>query len=105
MTSYFLTGMRPSSEESQGGRARPAWRYETGTQPSLPDVHASVPVDARANWLRRLLAFSGPGYMVAVGYMDPGNWATDIAGGVHHQRLAVDARQHHHFRVAFSPAD
>jgi manganese transport protein len=44
-------------------------------------VHASVPVDARATWLRRLLAFSGPGYMVAVGYMDPGNWATDIAGG------------------------
>jgi manganese transport protein len=81
MTSYFLTGMRPSSDESQGGRPRPAWRYETGIQPSLPDVHASVPVDARANWLRRLLAFSGPGYMVAVGYMDPGNWATDIAGG------------------------
>ena len=40
-----------------------------------------MPVDARASWLRRLLAFSGPGYMVAVGYMDPGNWATDIAGG------------------------
>src|SRR3990170_83955 len=51
-----------------------------GTQPSLEDVHASVPVN-HANWWRRLFAFSGPAYMVAVGYMDPGNWATDIAGG------------------------
>ena len=34
-----------------------------------------------ASWLRKLLAFAGPGYLVAVGYMDPGNWATDIGGG------------------------
>ncbi len=47
--------------------------------PSLPEVHASVPVTG--SWLRRLFAFAGPGYMVSVGYMDPGNWATDIAGG------------------------
>jgi manganese transport protein len=47
--------------------------------PSLPEVHASVPV--RGNWVRRALAFAGPGYLVSVGYMDPGNWATDIAGG------------------------
>ena len=39
------------------------------------------PVPAGGSWLRRLLAFSGPGYMVSVGYMDPGNWATDLAGG------------------------
>ena len=49
---------------------------------SLPEVHGSVPVpDASAGLLRRLFAFAGPGYLVAVGYMDPGNWATDIAGG------------------------
>ncbi|HYZ64631.1 MAG TPA: Nramp family divalent metal transporter [Acetobacteraceae bacterium] len=51
----------------------------TTRTPSLPEVHASVPV--RGSWLRRLLAFAGPGYMVSVGYMDPGNWATDIGGG------------------------
>jgi manganese transport protein len=44
-------------------------------------MNASVPVRAEGTWLRRLLAFIGPGYMVSVGYMDPGNWATDIAGG------------------------
>lgn len=49
--------------------------------PSLPEVHASVVVPVGGNWLRRFLAFAGPGYMVSVGYMDPGNWATDIAGG------------------------
>ena len=46
---------------------------------SLPEVHGSVRVGG--SWLRRLLGFSGPGYLVAVGYMDPGNWATDLAGG------------------------
>lgn len=50
-------------------------------QKSLSDVHASIPVPTTGSWLRRLLAFSGPGYMVSVGYMDPGNWATDLAGG------------------------
>lgn len=49
--------------------------------PSLPEVHRSVPVPAGAGFWRKLLAFSGPGFLVAVGYMDPGNWATDIAGG------------------------
>src|ERR1700710_1952077 len=48
---------------------------------SLPEVNASVPVPIGGHWLRRLLAFAGPGYMVSVGYMDPGNWATDLAGG------------------------
>jgi manganese transport protein len=48
---------------------------------SLSEVYGSVSVPKGASWLRHLLAFSGPGYMVAVGYMDPGNWATDIAGG------------------------
>ncbi len=48
---------------------------------SLAEVHGSVRVPRGGSWLRRLLAFTGPGYMVSVGYMDPGNWATDIAGG------------------------
>ena len=73
--------MRPPPNQSELAGGCPAWPFEGETQPSLPEVHATVPVDPRATWLRRLFAFSGPGYMVAVGYMDPGNWATDIAGG------------------------
>jgi manganese transport protein len=62
---------------------RGSWRFDdaTGAQPSLGRMNGSVPVRAGGSWLRRLLAFIGPGYMVSVGYMDPGNWATDIAGG------------------------
>jgi manganese transport protein len=56
------------------------WR-EKATQPTLPEVFRSIHVPKNAAFWRRLLAFVGPGYMVAVGYMDPGNWATDIAGG------------------------
>ena len=48
---------------------------------SLDDSFASVPVPRGAGFWRRLMAFVGPGWLVAVGYMDPGNWATDIAGG------------------------
>jgi manganese transport protein len=48
---------------------------------SLPEVNASIPVDTSANFWRKLFAFSGPGFLIAVGYMDPGNWATDLAGG------------------------
>lgn len=49
---------------------------------SLSEVHRSIGVpDKSASFLKKLLAFSGPGYLVAVGYMDPGNWATDLAGG------------------------
>src|SRR5438046_2826229 len=61
--------------------ARSGWRRENKT-PSLPEVHGSVSGAAgKIGFWRKLLAFSGPGYMVAVGYMDPGNWATDLAGG------------------------
>lgn len=49
--------------------------------PSLAEVHASVPVPQGAGFFRKLLAFSGPGLLISVGYMDPGNWATDLAGG------------------------
>jgi manganese transport protein len=59
------------------------WRYPR-TQPSLPESHGTVLVPSGTRglpFLRKALAFAGPGYMVAVGYMDPGNWATDLAGG------------------------
>ena len=49
--------------------------------PSLPEVHRSILVPVNASFWRKLLAFSGPGFLVAVGYMDPGNWATDLQGG------------------------
>jgi manganese transport protein len=49
--------------------------------PSLPEAHRTIPFSAGASWIRKVLAFAGPGYLVAVGYMDPGNWATDIGGG------------------------
>ena len=55
------------------------WRSPRVT-PSLAEVYRSVPV-AEGGWWRQALAFAGPGYLVAVGYMDPGNWATDLAGG------------------------
>jgi len=72
------------SEAQSAAVARPAWRFsgpEADAEPSLPEVHASVRVPGGGWWLRRFLAFAGPGYMISVGYMDPGNWATDLAGG------------------------
>ena len=59
--------------------ARP-WRLDSET-PSLQEVHSTIPVASGLGFWKKLLAFSGPGYLVAVGYMDPGNWATDLAGG------------------------
>jgi manganese transport protein len=59
---------------------RAAWRRSAG-QVSLPEVHRSIVVPTTASFWRKLWAFSGPGFLVAVGYMDPGNWATDLAGG------------------------
>ena len=71
--------------EAEAARPTPnAWRNsgpDDENRPSLPEVHASVAVPQGGLWLRRMLAFAGPGYMVSVGYMDPGNWATDLAGG------------------------
>ena len=60
--------------------AEPGWR-QSASDRSLPESHGTVAVPAGAGFWRKLLAFSGPGYLVAVGYMDPGNWATDLAGG------------------------
>jgi manganese transport protein len=60
--------------------AEPGWRTPSPA-PSLREVHRTIPVPKSLGFWRKLLAFSGPGYLVAVGYMDPGNWATDLAGG------------------------
>ncbi|HDX9578736.1 TPA: Nramp family divalent metal transporter [Bacillus pseudomycoides] len=56
------------------------WRQQN-SDPSLREVHKSMRIPKKGNSLRKLLAFMGPGYLVAVGYMDPGNWATSLAGG------------------------
>ncbi|PYU91810.1 MAG: divalent metal cation transporter [Acidobacteria bacterium] len=60
---------------------RPTAYDDAPAMPSLAEVHRTVGIPAGASFWRKLLAFSGPGFLVAVGYMDPGNWATDIAGG------------------------
>lgn len=57
-----------------------SWRRERSAD-SLPEVFSSINIPKEAGFWRKLMAFTGPGLMVAVGYMDPGNWATDIAGG------------------------
>ncbi|MGB2869009.1 MAG: Nramp family divalent metal transporter [Bacteroidota bacterium] len=56
-------------------------RIEKGGQVSLSEVHRSVDIPKGAGFVRRLLSFAGPAYLVSVGYMDPGNWATDLEGG------------------------
>src|SRR2546421_871149 len=56
------------------------WRVPS-SGPSLPEVHGSIAIPEGAGFWRKMFAFAGPGYLVAVGYMDPGNWATDLAGG------------------------
>jgi manganese transport protein len=67
---------------SSGNRAptTSGWRLPAGSV-SLPEVHGSIAIPQGAGFVRKMLAFAGPGYLVAVGYMDPGNWATDLAGG------------------------
>ncbi len=66
--------------QSEAARSEVAWRRPPG-QVSLAEVHRSIVVPVTASFWRKLLAFSGPGFLIAVGYMDPGNWATDLAGG------------------------
>jgi manganese transport protein len=70
---------RPRVARVEGDNQDAGWRLSRVT-PSLAEVYRSVPVSG-ATWWRKILAFAGPGYLVAVGYMDPGNWATDLAGG------------------------
>lgn len=57
-----------------------AWKRQVAAV-SLPEVHRSIFIPKGGSFWKRMLAFSGPGFLVAVGYMDPGNWATDLAGG------------------------
>jgi len=66
---------------AEAGAARRLSASGRATAPSLPEAHRSIPVAHGASWIRKIMAFAGPGYLVAVGYMDPGNWATDIGGG------------------------
>src|SRR5262245_2138182 len=67
---------------SQESSSAAAGRWPIAPQSvSLPEVHGSIAIPHGAGFWRKMLAFAGPGYLVAVGYMDPGNWATDIAGG------------------------
>jgi len=69
-----MEGDAPISTGQTGWRSVP-------DAPSLREVHGSIAVPQDASFWRKLFAFAGPGYLVAVGYMDPGNWATDLAGG------------------------
>jgi manganese transport protein len=55
--------------------------HPRANSPSLPESFRSIPILAGASFFRKMIAFAGPGYLVAVGYMDPGNWATDLGGG------------------------
>jgi len=70
----------PNSGEADPFYSKPGWRSVPELR-SLSEVHRSLVVPPSASFVRKLLAFAGPGFLVAVGYMDPGNWATDLAGG------------------------
>jgi manganese transport protein len=76
--------MNQTVDPTQSVSKELGWRLRR-KDPSLPEVHRSIAVPRNAlgwiGFIRKLLAFSGPGYLIAVGYMDPGNWATDLAGG------------------------
>src|SRR6266851_2933314 len=71
----------PVSGETSAGFFSSAETPARIVLPSLPESHRTIPFSSGASWFRKVLAFAGPGYLVAVGYMDPGNWATDIGGG------------------------
>jgi manganese transport protein len=69
-----------SLSEEKAPPAEPGWRGER-TNPSLSEVFGTIATRPKGPTWKKLLAFLGPGYLVAVGYMDPGNWATSLAGG------------------------
>ncbi len=75
-----MTAPLRDDHQGSGGGEPGGWRFARHA-PSLPEVYRSITIPKNAGFLRKLLAFAGPGYLVAVGYMDPGNWATDLAGG------------------------
>jgi manganese transport protein len=81
------TDTSPAASSSGTNDSNPAsaradfrWKLEERA-PSLPEAYRSIPIVHGASVWRKVLAFAGPGYLVAVGYMDPGNWATDLGGG------------------------
>src|SRR5436309_3158196 len=69
-----------NSREEESFYGKSGWRSQPMLR-SLSEVHRTLVVPHPASFYRKLLAFAGPGFLVAVGYMDPGNWATDLAGG------------------------
>src|ERR1700680_2059631 len=71
----------PVATQANSREATTAKHPRIPVLPSLPESHRTIPFSAATPWFRKALAFAGPGYLVAVGYMDPGNWATDIGGG------------------------
>src|SRR5690242_9849657 len=84
-----LPPVSPASADAISGAGNPdeaasASQFSISSQvvsPSLPESYRSIPIKAGASFFRKMIAFAGPGYLVAVGYMDPGNWATDLGGG------------------------
>ena len=72
--------MTPETKTPSNTSELSGWRLPSSNL-SLPEVHGSIAIPITAGFWRKLFAFAGPGYLVAVGYMDPGNWATDLAGG------------------------
>lgn len=70
----------PNSRDPGAVATGTGWHSEPA-RPSLSEVHRTMVVPSSASFIRKLMAFAGPGFLVAVGYMDPGNWATDLAGG------------------------
>ncbi|GHO46142.1 Nramp family divalent metal transporter [Ktedonospora formicarum] len=73
--------MAELQEQLRGERFKKGWKH-SASLPSLAEVHRTITVPSKdKGFWRTLLAYLGPGLMVAVGYMDPGNWATDLAGG------------------------
>src|SRR5438876_370985 len=72
--------MPPETPRPPASTPANGWRLPT-SRLSLPEVHGSIAIPTTAGFWRKFFAFAGPGYLVAVGYMDPGKWATDLAGG------------------------
>ncbi|SFL35452.1 manganese transport protein [Paenibacillus sp. 1_12] len=75
-----MSGVKNKLESIPEVEVEAGWRFPR-KQATLPEVFRTMKVPTKGTWFRKFLAFVGPGYLVAVGYMDPGNWATDIAGG------------------------
>jgi len=69
-----------ASDVTPSAPAEPGW-HSPVKMPSLPEAFRTIPITPGTSFWRKLFAFAGPGYLVAVGYMDPGNWATDLGGG------------------------